>query len=213
MRVGGAAVFWELSIRAAAALILLSASGLAAGARAETTETIVFLRHGEKPATGLGQLSCKGLNRSLALPPVIAKQFGRPDALFAPDPSARKDDEGTLYDYVRPLATIEPTAIALGLPVNTSFGFEDIKKLQARLEDDVFNGSTVLVAWEHKQIVKLAQHLVSAHGGDPKQVPKWGGDDFDSFYVVTIRRDADRSSVSFARTAEGLDGKADACPF
>jgi hypothetical protein len=72
-----------------------------------TVETLVFVRHGEKPAEGLGQLSCKGLNRSLALPAVIAAKFGKPDAIFAPDPGQQKNDGGHPYYYVRPLATIE----------------------------------------------------------------------------------------------------------
>ena len=80
----------------------------------------VLVRHGEKPDKGLGQLDCQGLNRALALPPVIAKTFGRPSAIFAPDPSRQKQDDGVSYDYVRPLATIEPTAIFFGLPVNAS---------------------------------------------------------------------------------------------
>lgn len=196
-----------------AALALVSVVSQADAAVTETTETIVFLRHGEKPAAGLGQLSCKGLNRALALLPVIAQNFGKPDALFAPNPSVRKDDEGALYDYIRPLATIEPTAIALGMPVDTSFGFEDIKQLHERLEGDSYKSATVLVAWEHKQIVKLARQLLSAHGGDPKQVLKWPGDDFDSFYVVTIRRSGQNSSASFEQKHEGLDGRPEACPF
>src|ERR1700730_4025255 len=52
----------------------------------DAVETIVLVRHGEKPDKGLGQLDCQGLNRALALPPVIAKTFGRPSAVFAPDP-------------------------------------------------------------------------------------------------------------------------------
>jgi len=39
-------------------------------------ETIVLIRHGEKPAGGLGQLSCKGLNRSLALPSLLIGRYG-----------------------------------------------------------------------------------------------------------------------------------------
>jgi hypothetical protein len=31
-------------------------------------ETIIFIRHGEKPLSGLGQITCQGLNRALALP-------------------------------------------------------------------------------------------------------------------------------------------------
>lgn len=38
---------------------------------AVASENIIFIRHAEKPSDGLGQLSCKGLNRSLALPNVI----------------------------------------------------------------------------------------------------------------------------------------------
>jgi hypothetical protein len=33
--------------------------------------TIVIVRHGEKPPAGLGQLSCQGLNRALALSQVL----------------------------------------------------------------------------------------------------------------------------------------------
>lgn len=42
---------------------------IAASVWAETT--IVIIRHGEKPSAGLGQLSCQGLNRALALPQVL----------------------------------------------------------------------------------------------------------------------------------------------
>ena len=82
----------------------------------DAVETILLVRHGEKPDKGLGQLDCQGLNRALALPPIIAKTFGRPSAIFAPDPSQQMEDDGVSYDYVRPLATIEPTAIFLGCP-------------------------------------------------------------------------------------------------
>ena len=60
------------------------------GAELPVTETIVLVRHGEKPAEGLGQLNCQGLNRALALPFVIERLFGRPDAVFAPDPAQRR---------------------------------------------------------------------------------------------------------------------------
>ena len=41
------------------------------------------LRHGEKPLLGLGQLTCKGLNRALALPQVLLAKFGKPSFIFA----------------------------------------------------------------------------------------------------------------------------------
>ena len=49
-------------------------------------ETLVLIRHGEKPADGLGQLSCQGLNRSLALPGFPTSRFHATDK-FHPDAS------------------------------------------------------------------------------------------------------------------------------
>src|SRR5579871_6767062 len=81
-------------------------------------ETIVCIRHGEKPPGGLGQLTVRGLNRSLALPKVLLGKYGKPQFVFAPNPTEMVDGKPGYY-YVRPLATIEPTAIECGLPVNT----------------------------------------------------------------------------------------------
>jgi hypothetical protein len=39
-------------------------------------ETILAIRHAEKPPTSLGQLTCKGLNRALALPKVLRRTPG-----------------------------------------------------------------------------------------------------------------------------------------
>ena len=165
----------------ARALILISLSMLLlAGGAAKSdnaVETVVFVRHGEKPEKGLGQLSCRGLNRALALPSVIAKTFGRPDAIFAPDPSHRKMDAGEDFDYVRPLATIEPTAIALGLPVNASIGFSDADGLQAAIEQPRYWNALILIAWEHNIITDAVRALLAAHGGDLGPVPKWDGND------------------------------------
>lgn len=177
----------------------------------EGTETIVLVRHGEKPAEGLGQLDCRGLNRALRLPAVVKRLFGRPAAIFAPDPAHGEDDGGQTYDYVRPLATIEPTAIAFGLPVDASVAVDDIAALQARLEADVYANSLVLVAWEHKQIVKLARRIVADHGGDAGMVPKWRGADFDGIYVIRLKRGA-TDGATFERLREGLDGQSGQCP-
>ncbi|WP_160007210.1 hypothetical protein [Rhizobium sp. 18055] len=194
-------------------LAVLAVAISAAELKAEPlTETLVFIRHGEKPQAGLGQLSCKGLNRALALPAVIKAGFGKPDAIFAPDPSVRKEDGGTSYDYIRPLATVEPTAIAFGLPVDTSFGYEDIAGLQAALGKPEYWKATVLIAWEHRQITVLSRQILGANGGDADQVPKWKGKDFDSISVIRIVRDGDKTTASFERRKEMLDGQSDTCP-
>jgi hypothetical protein len=175
---------------------------------ADEVETIVLLRHGEKPEGGLGQLNCQGLNRALALPQVIAKEFGKPDFIFAPDPSDQKKDSGEFYDYVRPLATIEPTAIKFGLPVDASIGVSHADRLEAALEKRRYYNAVVIVAWEHNDIVTIARDLLSANGGDATRVPEeWPGDDFDSLFIITIARIGTSTNASFARKHEGLDGQ------
>jgi hypothetical protein len=181
------------------------------------TQTIVFIRHAEKPKGGFGQLACQGLNRALALAPMIAQSFGKPDAIFAPNPSHPKMDAGVPYDYVRPLATIEPTAVFFELPVDVSLDLYDTRGLVAALEKrrardrDVF----ILVAWEHKQIAPMVRSLLADRGADAadvKQVEDWDKEDFDSMYVVSIRQLANGTRATFEHKHEGLDGQPNTCP-
>ncbi|WP_158809456.1 hypothetical protein [Beijerinckia sp. L45] len=194
---------------------LLALGALAAApASAQTTghETIVFVRHGEKPDAGLGQLDCQGLNRALALPAVLEAKFGKPAALFAPNPSKQKDDGGKPYDYVRPLATIEPSAVRFGLPVNADLGFLEIDKLKDVLEQPAYHEATVVVAWEHKLIDVLVKEMMTAHGGDEDSVPKWHGKDFDSIYVVKLAWSGPKAAITFTHDTEGLDNQPTPCP-
>jgi hypothetical protein len=201
---------------AAAVFLGLGLSAIAAPAtRAQdpvTTQTIVLLRHGEKPAAGLGQIDCQGLNRALALPAVLTRLFGRPAAIFAPNPATKVRDPGGVFDYVRPLATIEPTAIALGLPVDASVGFTDIDGLQQRLAEPHLHSALVFVAWEHVRIEMVVRSLLARHNGNAAAVPVWKDDDFDSIYVVRIARRGDRASSSFEHTSEGLNNQPRNCP-
>jgi hypothetical protein len=198
--------------QAAARALLALTLGLGAATPAAAVETIIFVRHGEKPSAGLGQLSCRGLNRALALPRVIAASFAKPDAIFAPNPADRKLDHGIPYDYIRPLATIEPTAIALGMPVDTRFGVNGLNGLVKSLTRKAYRDATVLVGWEHHQIVTLARRLLARHGGDEASVPAWAQDDFDSIYVVSIDKSGPGAKSSIKVSHEGLNGLAEACP-
>ena len=49
------------------ALLLSLESSESRAQPADGTQTLVFLRHAEKPAGGLGQLNCQGLNRAIDL--------------------------------------------------------------------------------------------------------------------------------------------------
>lgn len=199
-------------VRLIASVALLT--GFAATYAADNTdvERIVLLRHGEKPAAGLGQLDCQGLNRALALPAVLIGKFGKADAIFAPNPSKQKPDQGTLYDYIRPLATIEPTAIRLGLPVNADIGFDETDRLASALLQPRYRKALIFVAWEHTEAAELAGKLLKQFGGSPHSAPKWKRSDFDSLYVLELRRQGDKISASLNVAKQGLDGQSANCP-
>jgi hypothetical protein len=217
-----------------AALVIVGAAASVVGARADevfaislsmllltgaearsdnAVETVAFVRHGEKPEKGLGQLSCQGLNRALALPSVIIKTFGRPDAIFAPDPHKRIEGYGEEpFDYIRALATIEPTAISFGLPVDASIGVSDVEGLLATLERPQYKDALILIAWEHEKIEAATRALLAAHGADVAVVPEWHGKDFDSIYVVTLSSIGDTKKATFTVMRQGLDGQKETCP-
>ncbi|MDE1181265.1 histidine phosphatase family protein [Paraburkholderia sp.] len=197
-----------MSVQAAQATQANEATGAATG----SVETLVFVRHGEKPTGGFGQLNCQGLNRSLALPAVIAAKFGKPDAIFAPNPGQEKDDNGQPYNYIRPLATIEPTAIQYQMPVQTPYGFRQIDKLSDTLLKPRYHDKLVVIAWEHRLIEKLVRQMVSAHGGAASDVPKWEGSDFDSIYIVKLDWQNASPHATFRHEQQGLDGRSAECP-
>lgn len=175
-------------------------------------QKIVFIRHAEKPALGLGMVNCQGLNRALGLPPVLLGKFGKPDYVFASDPHDQKPDDGGVFNYLRPVLTIAPTAVQAGLPVNTSFGFEDTAGLRRELEGARYANALVFVAWEHKELEVMVKAMLEGFGGDKSAVPRWKGSDFDSIYVVTVRRTVNGTTASFAIDHQQLNGQNTACP-
>lgn len=177
-------------------------------------ETIIAIRHGEKPPGGLGQLTCKGLNRALALPRVLVPRFGRPDAIYAPDPAVQVNDgSDNRYSYVRPLITIEPTAIVLGMPVNAQIGFTDIAKLRSALTAPEYANALIFVAWEHVMLNKFAQQMLKSYGDDPSAVPDWPNSDYDRIYIFKIAQDRGKSRLTFKIEQEGLNRSlSDICP-
>jgi hypothetical protein len=189
---------------------LLSTLRIGAQTAGPDVETIVCIRHGEKPRGGLGQLNCRGLNRALALPKVLLAKFGKPNYVFAPNPTQKSDAAN--YYYVRPLITIEPTAIRCGLPINTQFGFRDVKGMEEEFQKPEYWKATVFVAWEHALVDVFAKDMVKAHGGDSAKVPSWPATDFDSIFIIKITHAGGHESVSFAIDHEGLNNLSDDCP-
>lgn len=194
------------------AFLLILTAGFAAPLHSQ--ETIVAIRHAEKPSAGLGQLTCQGLNRALALPNVLISRYGKPDAIFAPDPADEVNDRSNnLYSYVRPLMTIEPTAIELGMPVNAQIGFTDISELQSVLTAPLYAHALIFVAWEHGMLNKFARQMLKSYGENPAMVPDWPNGDYDRIYVFTIKQTSGRPKLSFRVEHENLNNTlSTACP-
>ena len=182
------------------------------GTSLHAEETIVFFRHGEKPSGGLGQLTCQGLNRALALPDVLLAKFGRPDYLYAPNPATKISDPAGSFFYVRPLATIEPVAIRTGRSVNTRYGYNDVNGLRQILVMSSKANATIFVSWEHAYLVKIVQNLMNAYGGGGQTVPAWTSGDYDSLYIVRLTYTNGAIDAQFERDREGLNGLPTACP-
>lgn len=200
----------KLVFAALAALVLLL--GPAAAQATTTTETIVFMRHGEKPSGGYGQLTCQGLQRSLALPDVLINRYGKAKWFYAPDPNVKISDPAGSFYYVRPLATIEPTVIREGLSVNTSVGYNNISGLEGLLLRSSKGADTIFVAWEHIYLQKTVQDLMNRYGGG-YVVPTWQSGDYDSLYVVRVTWvDGVITAAHFAHDYEGLNNLSTSCP-
>jgi hypothetical protein len=181
---------------------------------AHAQETIVAIRHAEKPPASLGQLTCKGLNRALALPKVLIPRYGKPERIYAPDPGTRVGQLGNLsYSYVRPLMTIEPIAIQLELPVNALIGFKNVGQLRREVLAAENANSVIYLAWEHVYLNEFAKELLKAYGKDPSVVPDWPNDEYDRIYIFKITKVGEKKDLTFSVEQQGLtDSLSDKCP-
>ncbi|HDS1780036.1 TPA: histidine phosphatase family protein [Pseudomonas putida] len=179
------------------------------------TQTLVFLRHGEKPGEGLGQLNCQGLNRALDLASVLPERFGKADYVFAANPT-RHVEEGSRdesYSYIRPLMTITPSAIRLGLPVNIDYGANDTAELADELLSDKYRNATIYMAWSHGYLPELINTVAGKALGEERVITEdWSGEDFDTLYVLTLTWRDGKASLLSRNVRQGLNDGAHSCP-
>lgn len=200
-------------VASAATISHAQGQAFAAESRDRSVETLVLVRHAEKPEQGLGLLTCKGLNRALALPDFFAANFERPDHIFAPNPAVKVTEihgDGQRYDYVRPLLTIGPTAIRFGVPIDTQLPYNDPGLLADTLLDPQYHNDNIYVVWEHSNLVVFAE-IVLKRFHDSAQVPQWSNSDYDTFYV--FRFDWGKvPSLKFEVRSENLGPISQNCP-
>ena len=200
---------------AVSAVFLLLESGLSRAQPMDGTQTLVFLRHGEKPDGGLGQLNCQGLNRAIDLSTLLPEKFGKADYVFAANPT-RNVEEGEFdnsYSYIRPLMTISPSAIKLGLPVNINFSANDTSDLADELLHDKYHNSVIYTAWSHGYLPELINKVAGDATGKKTTITEdWESSDYDSLYVLTLTWHNGKASLQSHVYKQGLDNGAEACP-
>ncbi|MNR05494.1 hypothetical protein D3C85_1215280 [compost metagenome] len=207
---------WLLSLTLTAIAVPLALEAVESRAQpVDGTQTLVFLRHAEKPGEGLGQLNCQGLNRALDLATVLPERFGKADYVFAANPS-RHVEEGSKdesYSYIRPLMTITPSAIRLGLPVNIDYGANDTDALAEELLRDKYRNATVYTAWSHGYLPDLINAVAGKALGEERVITEdWSGDDFDTLYVLTLTWHDGKASLLSRNVRQGLNDGAHSCP-
>ena len=203
------------SLLAVSALTLSLESSQIRAQPVDGTQTLIFLRHAEKPEGGLGQLNCQGLNRAIELSTLLPEKFGKADYVFAANPT-RNVEEGELdnsYSYIRPLMTISPAAIKLGLPVNIEFSANDTSDLARELTEDKYHNATIYTAWSHGYLPELINKVAGKAVGEKQTITDdWASGDFDSLYVLTLTWHNGKASLQSHSYKQGLDNGKATCP-
>ncbi|VVO06122.1 histidine phosphatase family protein [Pseudomonas fluorescens] len=206
---------------ALSALLVTGALFLALEAReslaqpADGVQTLVFLRHAEKPAGGLGQLNCQGLNRAIDLATLLPEKFGKANYVFAANPTrnVEEGEQDNSYSYIRPLMTISPSAIKLGLPVNINFSANDTSDLANELLEDKYHNSTIYTAWSHGYLPELINKVAEEAVGEKRTITDdWKSSDFDSLFVLTLTWHNGKATLLSHSYKQGLDDGAEDCP-
>ena len=169
-------------------------------------DRIIFIRHAEKPADGIGGIDEKGRSDAYSLIPRGWQRAGALVHLF--DPSRPVDPAASMLPDViyaaglgegshsrRSLQTATPLAQWLAprrVPFVTSFAKEDHAGVAA---DIATRSGIVLVVWEHKQIPAIAAR-VAPGAGTPTDWPER----FDLMWICDRQGDAWR----FRATSQAL---------
>lgn len=139
-------------------------------------QQIIIIRHGEKIDDLHSDLSVQGCQRAYALTNFFSKYSSNVVAIFAQQPSR-------LGRSIRPIETVAPTAEALHIKINNFYLKNEADTLAKEiLTNPSYNGRTVIVSWEHTEIISL----VSALGVVlPPKLQVWPGTVFDQAWVLT----------------------------
>ncbi|MNI62108.1 hypothetical protein D3C73_1174140 [compost metagenome] len=135
--------------------------------------------------------------------------------MFAANPT-RNVEEGELdnsYSYIRPLMTISPSAIKLGLPVNIDYSANDTNDLANELLSNKYHNSVIYTAWSHGYLPELINKVAGKAVGKKQNITDdWESGDFDSLYVLTLTWRNGEASLESHSYKQGLDNGQESCP-
>jgi hypothetical protein len=164
-------------------------------ANALSNAVVLIIRHAEKSDVGYG-LSPDGEARAQAYTNyfknfTVAGQPLKLDHIFAAADSKESH---------RPRLTVEPTAEALGLPVDTRFKNKNFQELAGELQSQP-NGHAILIAWHHEKIPALLHAL----GADPDQlIPQAKWPEAEYGWLIQLRYDQNGKLFEAKRSNEKL---------
>jgi hypothetical protein len=185
-----------------------------AGLKAYPNQTVYLVRHVEAHPTAAfenGNYVCQGQWRALGanqrLSDIMSPTAsgGVPDYIFTSNPHGLIDCEGGC-SYIRPTLTVAPFAIQHQQKLHLAkFQWDDPIDLAESLfnQDSPYfehkTGSTVLVGWEHGNIVKAVQYLVGDLYQAPKvaaNLPAWSYTDYDTVWILSTNDKGDLTMTS-----------------
>jgi phosphohistidine phosphatase SixA len=144
---------------------------------ADGPHIVMIIRHAEKPQEkGDPNLSPRGFERAKALATVLPAHFPHPDFIFASKKSKGSD---------RPVETITPFSRTVNEPINSTYADEEYQRMaDLILHDSKYAGKTIIIAWHHGEIPKLAKALGATDAPD-----EWPSDTFDRVWEITYDKD------------------------
>jgi hypothetical protein len=152
-------------------------------------EQIIFIRHGEK-INKLGEieevhLSENGFVRANELPNFFRNH--RPSKINIPNIIIAMKQKKLDKSSNRTIESVTPLADYYKLPIISNHIVSEVDE-EAYQISDIGEDKTVLVCWEHKYLVSIAQILgapVEYWGLDPSIDDDNGDDCFDAIWVLT----------------------------
>lgn len=191
-------------------------------------ETVYLVRHVEAHPNYQfenGNYVCRGQWRALGAPAILYRKITASSGghlphnfeVYGPDPSY---PAGVNRDsYVRAALTVNPFAIAYGLPMHLARGVDWRERSSeenaaihffftrpaAASARSGFSNSTLLIGWEHDNLRLMVQDLLNEYyrpgQSNAARLPPWDSNDYDSIWIMSL--DA-KGNLTFTNQCEGV---------